>query len=314
MPRPLTAIASRVPWEQVPAGVRAGIESWLGEPVIASTTHAGGFSPGLAATLTAVSGRRVFAKAVGSDRNPDSPAIYRQEAVIVRALPAGLPVPRYLHDFEDQTSGWVVLVFENVDGASPSLPWIPADLDRVADALAQLSEALTPSPVEAPRLTRKLERGLTGWRLLRQRSEDRLQPWALANLDRLCSLEEQAAAAGEGETLLHIDVRADNLLLTPDRVVLVDWPWATVGAAFADMVFFAPSVEMQGGPRCEELARRHPAWTRAEPGAVNAVIAAWAGFLTRHSLEPPPPNLPGLREFQRAQADAAIGWLKERLG
>ena len=39
-----------------------------------------------------------------------------------------------------------------------------------------------------------------------------------------------------------IDVRADNFLLTPDRVVLVDWPWASIGAAFAEMIFFAPSV------------------------------------------------------------------------
>jgi aminoglycoside phosphotransferase (APT) family kinase protein len=281
---------------------------------VASTTHVGGFSPGLAATLETSSARRVFAKAVGPERNPDSPAIYRQEAVIVRALPLGLPAPRLLHDFEDEASGWVVLVFEQVDGAPPKLPWKAPDLDRVLLALAELSTALTPAPVEAPRLTRKLERGLTGWRLLRQRADKRLDSWVLSKLDRLCELEELAAEAGEGDTLLHIDVREDNLLLTPSRVVLVDWPWASIGAAFAEMVFFAPSVEMQGGPRCQELALRHPAFAAADTEAVDAVLAAWSGFLMRHSLEPPAQNLPGLREFQRAQADAAIRWLRERLG
>lgn len=39
--------------------------------------------------------------------------------------------------------------------------------------------------------------------------------------------------AGRGPTLLHSDLRADNLLLTPTRVVAVDWPWASVGAAWA---------------------------------------------------------------------------------
>ena len=309
---PLTAIASRVAWDDIPPGVRAGIEGWLGESVVASTTHAGGFSPGLAATLETASGRRVFAKAVGPDRNPDSPAIYRQEASIVRGLPAGLPAPRLLHEFEDAASGWVVLVFDQVDGRPPTLPWRADELDRVLAGLAELSKALTPSPVEAPRLAYKLERGLTGWRLLRERGEKRLQPWALGNLDRLCDLETRAAEAGEGETLLHIDVRADNLLLTPDRVVLVDWPWASIGAAFTEMVFFAPSVEMQGGPSCEELAQRDPAFAAANPEAVDAVIAAWSGFLTRHSLELPAPNLPGLREFQAAQAEVALSWLKER--
>src|SRR5204862_8362271 len=183
----------------VPKGVRASIERWLGQPVVASTTHAGGFSPGLAATLETASGRRVFAKAVGPDRNPDSPAIYRQEALIVRELPPGLPVPRLLHDFEDEGSGWVALVFEQVDGHPPELPWKAADLARVLPALAELSSALTPSPVAAPRLSRKLERGLTGWRLLREQAEQRLQEWARTNLDRLCALEEKASPAGEGE-------------------------------------------------------------------------------------------------------------------
>ena len=313
MPRPLSATADRVPWEAVPPGVRRTLEAWLGEPVVTSTTHAGGFSPGLAATLETASGRRVFAKAVGPDRNADSPAIYRQEAVIVRRLPSGLPVPRLLHDFEDEASGWVALVFEQVDGHEPELPWNPADLDLVLAALVELSAALTPAPVDAPALSRKLERGLTGWRLLRDRDETRLEPWAREKLDRLAGLEAGAAAAGGGDTLLHIDVRADNLLLTTDRVVLVDWPWASTGAAFAEMVFFAPSVEMQGGPGCEALAGRHPAFAAADPRKVDSVIAAWSGFLIRSSLQPPAPNLPGLREFQAAQGEVALRWLRDRL-
>jgi hypothetical protein len=32
------------------------------------------------------------------------------------------------------------------------------------------------------------------------------------------------------------------------------------------------------------------------------------------SLEPAPPNLPRIREFQRAQGDAALSWLWSRLG
>jgi aminoglycoside phosphotransferase (APT) family kinase protein len=316
MERPpgLEARASRVAWADVPPGVRAGIEARLGERVVASTTHAGGFSPGLAATLETSSRKRVFAKAVGAERNPDSPAIYRQEAAIVRGLPSRLPVPRLLHEFEDEASGWVVLVFEQVDGSPPRLPWKRSDLDRVLAALTELSTALTPAPVAAPRLSRKLERGLTGWRLLRQRGETRIDSWVRSNLDRICELEDHAAEAGDGETLVHIDVRSDNLVLTSDRVVLVDWPWASIGAAFTDMVFFAPSVEMQGGPRCQELAARHPAFAAAGAEAVNAVIAGWSGFLFRHSLEPPAQNLPGLRDFQRAQAEAAVRWLRERLG
>ena len=75
-----------------------------------------------------------------------------------------------------------------------------------------------------------------------------LDPWAARHLDRLADLEAGWPAATEGRTLLHADLRADNLLLTPTRVVAVDWPYACVGAAWVDLLLLLPSVTMQGGP------------------------------------------------------------------
>ena len=41
-----------------------------------------------------------------------------------------------------------------------------------------------------------------------------------------------------GETLVHTDVRDDNLLLTTDgRVLLCDWNWPMAGAAWLDSLF-----------------------------------------------------------------------------
>ena len=49
-------------------------------------------------------------------------------------------------------------------------------------------------------------------------------------------------AAAEGPTLVHADLRADNDLLTGDRVVVVDWPWACLAAPWFDLVAMLPSV------------------------------------------------------------------------
>ena len=46
----------------------------------------------------------------------------------------------------------------------------------------------------------------------------------------------------------HGDLRADNILLTQDGVVIVDWPGASVGAPWVDMLGMAPSVVLEGGP------------------------------------------------------------------
>jgi aminoglycoside phosphotransferase (APT) family kinase protein len=152
------------------------------------------------------------------------------------------------------------------------------------------------------------------WRRLRKDRPARLDAWSTRHLDRLADLEAEAPSAVAGDALLHLDVRADNLLLTPERVLVVDWPHARVGAPWVDLVFFAPSVAMQGGPPPEELLARHPYARRAGTEALTAVVAAMAGFFTREGLQPAPPGLPTLRAFQAAQGDVARSWLARRTG
>jgi Ser/Thr protein kinase RdoA (MazF antagonist) len=109
--------------------------------------------------------------------------------------------------------------------------------------------------------------------------------------------------------LLHADVRADNLLLTRDGVMVVDWPHACRGAAFADLVFFAPSVAMQGGPEPAAPLARSRTGRTASREALAAVVCALAGYFTERSLRPAPPGPPTVRRFQAAQAEVARRWL-----
>ncbi len=109
-------------------------------------------------------------------------------------------------------------------------------------------------------------------------------------------------------------MRADNVLLTQERVHFVDWPWAAVGARWLDLVAMLPSVAMQGGPDPEALWRAHP-WSRGvDDDAVDAFIAGFAGMLTRGALQPDPPGLPTLRAFQGGQGVIARSWLARRRG
>ena len=226
-------------------------------------------------------------------------------------------MPRLLWFHDEGEEGWVVLVFEDVHGRSPAEPWRAEELDRSLDALAALARLLTPSPL--PRTTVS---GVDGWpiiagghwRKLVEERPARLDGWSLRHLDRLAELEAEAPAAADGDTLLHLDLRADNLLLTPDRVVVVDWPHARVGAPWVDLLFFAPSVAMQGGPPPEELLSRYPPARHADPAAITAVVCAIAGFFVGEGLRPPAPGLPTLRAFQAAQGEVAREWLACRTG
>lgn len=328
----------RVEWDSLPARVRAGIEQICGSPVVSARSQPGGFSPGVAARLQCADGSRWFVKAVSSTANPDSPAMHRREAQVLESLDAviasgALPAPRLRGTLD--AGPWTALVMDDVEGRHPRLPWEPADLAAVMTAVDQLADTLTPSPIETHGVGEYFAADFRGWRTLAAAGDPGpVDAWSRTRLRELAELERQWPRHLAGDTLLHADIRADNLLLTSGRgdrdgrsdrgagldrdercddVVFVDWPHACVGAAFADMVFMAPCVTMQGGPPPGELLSMTRAGHGADEAAVAAAVCAIAGYFTERSLRPSPPGLPTVRAFQAAIGEVARRWLRELL-
>ena len=321
----------RFDWWAVPERVRSLVDGFLGSPVVEAISQPTGFSPGVAARARCADGRRVFVKAVSAQLNPDTPDMHRREARIVAQLPESAPVPRLLwsHDENADASGsadgdgWVVLLFEDVDGKHPEQPWRADERERVLRELFRLSKSLTPSPLslkEADSPADVYREDHRGWQLILNGPEELrrqlagLDTWAASHLSELAQIEATAPSAVEGNTLLQHDVRADNMRLTPEKVWFFDWPSARVGAAWDDFVGFLPSVHMQGGPPPEELIVRHPAYAAADPEAVTAAVTAVAGYFTQRSLLPPPRGIPTVRAFQAAQGVVARDWIRQRTG
>ena len=305
---------TRVPYGDLPADVRSWAEHHLGSPIAEASTQPGGFSPGCAARLLGANGARAFVKAVSSHANPESPTMYRREARIAAALPVEAPVPRLRATYDDGT--WVALLFDDVDGRHPHLPWQPGELRRVVAAIDELFTDLTPCPLP------DVQSVDDNWRDEFARWQDTaatgppqgLDPWCVRHLDRLAEVESHWPEAASGDTLLHLDLRADNMLVADDRVWIVDWPWAAKGSPAFDLVAFAPSVSMQSGPEPEDLLRMSAHGRAADPDAVTTLVATVAGYFVMQSLLPPPPGLPTVREFQAAQGAVALRWLQERTG
>lgn len=315
----------RPTWEQLPPAVRAGVERVLGFPVVRAESQRGGFSPGVAARVHGPAGEQAFVKAVLPGVNPKTPDLHRDEARWTALLPPDHPSPRLLGRYDED--GCVALVLEAVDGREPDL----SDSDDLAAAVAAIrAQAAVPAHPSLPTAVETHGDVLTGWRELARHGAC-LTPWEDQHLRALAALEPAWEDAVAGGAWLHLDTRADNLLVRRDgSAVLVDWPWSCRGAAVFDAVGFIPSAVRDGalgvvpdgdalgapwealGEAAEELLARIAPHALADD--VTALLCAFAGLMQHRMRQPPPPGMPTVRAFQAAQGRVACAWLSRRTG
>jgi hypothetical protein len=303
----------RISWTDLPVRVQAGIEQILGAPVVEATGQRGGFSPGTADRVRAAGGRRAFVKAVSQQLNEHSPAIHRKESAITAALPDSLPAPSLIGTYDD--GDWVALVLADVDGRHPHVPWLAGEILLVLDALLEIAQTPVPTGLEhLPRLEEGLNDAFRGWSRVRADPPQDCDPWILENLDALEELAVLGLKDLAGRSLVHTDIRADNILITGDGAVLVDWPWASIGSAWMDALTVLVNVRVfDHSYDVDAVLQSHEAFASSNADSVNRVLAGLAAYFVDTARQPPPPGLPTVRSFQRQQGHAVIGWLRERL-
>jgi Phosphotransferase enzyme family len=192
-----------------------------------------------------------------------------------------------------------LLVLEDLSAARWPPPWDDATIAQVRNALAAIWS--TPAPAWVPPITDEREWLLGGWSEI----EADPKPFLSLGLGSAAWLDEalpvlRAAAESapiEGASLLHLDVRSDNLCLTDRGAVLVDWNLVHLGNPDLDLAGWAPSLHLEGGPAPEATLPSAP-----------ELAAVLAGFFAARAGLPPPPTAHEVRSFQLAQARIALPW------
>ena len=100
-----------------------------------------------------------------------------------------------------------------------------------------------------------------------------------------------------GDALTHLDLRSDNLCLTPEGVKFIDWAEACRSAGDVDLGFFLPSLAYEGGPLPDRLL----------PGRPD-IAAVVSGFFAARAGLPDIPLAPFVRRVQREQLSTALPW------
>lgn len=303
-------VTNRVEWRELPPSVREGIEQRLGLRVISATNQIGGFSHGLAARLRLEDGTVAFVKAV----NVDDGLVerYRTEAATAAGLSQLVATPEVR--FTVEMAGWFAVAFDFVEGHHPRLDQ-QDELNSVLAMLDELADKMTPSPlVEVPAIGDVYGSKLTCWRQFAGHGAPAdMDVWALRNLDRLAELESTWSECAIGNTLLHTDLRPDNMLIRGDgSTVIVDWAWPCRGAAWIDLASLVPAIAGSGADPDPILAS-HRLTRDIDPAAVNAFVCGLAGYWAYNSRQPAPQRAPNLRRYQARSARISQEWLSRRL-
>ncbi len=305
-PFPHGRTARRLEWPHLPPVVRGLIEERCGSPVVSAESQGGGFTPGFASVLTCADGSRHFVKAASTAAQRMFAQSYRVEAQKLSALPETVPAPRLLWS---EDGDWVVLGLEFVESVAPRRPWRRAELDACLDALEDVAEVLTPVPEELS--LDPIEEELAAWPTL----WDQIRlTHALPHAEEAAALAASYAEAVRGETVVHTDIRDDNVLLTVDgRALFCDWNWPAAGADWLDSLILLIGPRGDGADVEATIAERR--LLRDVPADdVDRVLALLCGYFLKSAGDPVPPTSPYIREAQRWQGEVVWDWLCERRG
>lgn len=295
----IPASNSRQDWHELDVEIRHGVEALLGSTVSVAVTQMGGFSPGVAARVVTNEGRRAFVKAVETNRNVFSCELHRREARLLGQVPSGGAIPSLI-GVHDSPKG-VAIITDDIEGRHPALPWDLGELRAVLRALPGVGRL----SVDVPTASVALDEFFRGWAALRDDPPPDLNPWCRDRLDVLCEVSDRARAKVEGDALVHLDLRADNVLLQRDgRVRLVDWAHACRGAEWLDAALLLLEVQSFGGIDVDAVLAEYDV---ARDDVTEVIVAVTGGFLNS-ARKAVPEDMPTLRAYQRQSADFSLRW------
>ncbi len=312
---PYGSTAVRPSWSDLPKSLRRAISTRLGSPVVAAPGAGGGFTRAFASVVTTSAGVSAFVKA--APRKDPTSEWYAREASITSQLPPAVAVPRPLWSMVD--SGYFVVCLDAVDGHVPALPWAPPELDATLSAWATAAQALAvPRPellaIGVPLLPDILRGEMSWWSEIAAGREPMPRTAhgtiAPARLTHLARLEQAAPDLAAGPSLMHGDLRIDNVMIDRSgRAHLCDWTWPCLGAPWFDTVTLLITAFASGLDADAYLS----GWDAPAEG-IDGALAALAGYWLVRADGGPSSASPHSRQHQRFSGEQALAWLAHRRG
>jgi aminoglycoside phosphotransferase (APT) family kinase protein len=315
-----SGVEAKPSWRSLPVDVRQATAELLGSRVRRAERVYGGYSPAPTFRLLLADGRRAFLKGAGPADNEFAQAALEREARFYAELGAALG--RWIPAFYGVVvcGDWRIVLLEDA-GPKSVPPWTPAASRGVATALAEYhrvaAEIPLPDWLPGPEHLRaqtqlwpKLAAPERWARLTSLACEPQIaaQRWLERASPSLAAAAASLLDAPGPSSLLHGDIRSDNLRWSHGRLVLFDWPHAFAGPPEYDLAAFAQTVTVEGGIAPERLVEWYAQRGSLRLDVLTASVATVAAYFANMAWREELAGLPRLRTFQRQQFAVTIAW------
>ncbi|MFN7115130.1 MAG: aminoglycoside phosphotransferase family protein [Alphaproteobacteria bacterium] len=318
---PPAARESKPSFDLLPPDMRQKIESRLSGEIVSGDVVYGSLSSSAGYVLTFDSGLKVFAKGSHPDEMSHGTLHIRQEIRAYEYVPV-------LKETSPRLYSWVS--DNNEDGWTLGLwSFIQQDekvhfTQRVSDVMAlvaQVHAAVPPDNIlpvaQSHNYIGAFLKDEKKWRRIESEAgistkflnlfEDpaAAQVWLAQNIAALIALQAETAARDDTPSMIHGDLRTDNIIFGKDRSWLVDWPNACLGPRVFDLVMLFTHLESTGFGAAEDFLPIYDAaagtrFATSDIEAVAAMAGSMAGYFADQAYRSVPEKLPRLRWMQKS--------------
>ncbi|MDH3731269.1 MAG: hypothetical protein OES13_09130 [Acidimicrobiia bacterium] len=172
----------------------------------------------------------------------------------------------------------VVLILENAETARWPPPWDTAGISAVTAMLDKLRQVAAPGWLVWLGGPEALGSASASWQQVLEDPSRLLTQglvsasWLERSIEPLQAAERNSNVGGG--SLVHLDVRSDNICFDRGQVKLVDWPGARLGHSYLDQHYWATTLYRETGTRHDELL------TADAPGHLARLSGWYAGTLS----------------------------------
>ena len=307
-----TALEKKPSFDDMPLVVRQGIEKMRGEKIVGGQTVYGSISAAASFIVTFSSGQRWFVKGSYPGEMSHGAANLRQEVFAYRKvafISQSSPVFYGLVQ-ESDDSGWLLGLWEYIPAISlPPTTDLFAFLPDFHAAQAPLIDMASHPFLGQMRSDEKKWRRIRDDQIVQEKflslfdDNKAGQLWLEKNIEKLCSLQKEAATFSFKSGLVHGDLRRDHFLFDGEKYFLVDWPNACIGPLAFDRVFLGADLLRLGD------ARAKGAWEDEDDCPLMG--ATVAGYFADQAYRAVPEKMPRLRWMQKGMLAAVLMQLSE---